>query len=319
MTEQFSLTGGIRYTEETKGMQLLAININPGFLPDPDPFPATVADGLFIDPALHEEKFSAVTGTAKAQYRVSDSFMTYASWSQGFKSGGFNQRYNAPTPGNQPISFEPEKSRSFEVGFKADINNTLRLNGSVFSSRYTDMQLIYRLGVVPLLYNAGKSKIEGFELEATYNPTANLLIEGSLGYMKSTILEIIDIPGTTNSLGIDNELPFTPNWSGNIGASYVFELGNMELTPRVDLTYTDELFYDAANSAEVMQDSQTIVNASVQLANPDDGWRLVFGVNNLTDKIYQVAGNSSFAGALGYAETIYARDRNWFLSLTYDF
>ena len=46
--------------------------------------------------------------------------MTYLSWSDGFKSGGFNQRYNAAPPGNAPISFDPETAESFELGLKLD-------------------------------------------------------------------------------------------------------------------------------------------------------------------------------------------------------
>jgi len=48
-------------------------------------------------------------------------------------------------------------------------------------------------------------------------------------------------------------------------------------------------------------------------------WRLMFGVNNLTDKLYPVAGNSSLSTSSGYAEIIYARPRNYFLSGTYNF
>ena len=92
--------------------------------------------------------------------------MTYVSWSEGFKSGGFNQRYNAAPPGNAPISFGAETAESFEVGLKLDPLDTLRINLAAFSTDYDDIQMTYRLGVVPLLFNAGVASIDGGELEA---------------------------------------------------------------------------------------------------------------------------------------------------------
>ncbi|WP_321396128.1 TonB-dependent receptor [Emcibacter sp.] len=323
ITDKLSLSGGLRYTDETKGMTLIAFNIEDVHAPEPTTLPTTVPP-LFVDPSPHELGFSAVTGTAKLQYRWNDSLMTYASWSQGFKSGGFNQRYNAPPPNNQPITFDEEKAQNYEVGFKADVADNLRLNGAVFHTDYTDMQLIYRLGVVPLLFNAGSASIEGFELEMTWNPTGRLLVEGSVGYLDSSIDEVVEIvvPDQTVTATVDkgNRLPFSPEWKANLGVSYFFDIGHgLELTPRVDVVYTSEMYYDAANSEGVLQDDYTLVNASLQLESPDSGWRVTFGVNNLTDKLYQVAGNSSFSTATGYEEVIYARKRNWYLALTADF
>ena len=103
----------------------------------------------------YAREFSATTKSASVQYRFNDSVMTYVSWSEGFKSGGFNQRYNAAPPGNAPISFGAETAESFEIGLKLDPTSTLRINLAAFSTDYDDIQMTYRLGVVPLLFNAG--------------------------------------------------------------------------------------------------------------------------------------------------------------------
>jgi iron complex outermembrane receptor protein len=42
-------------------------------------------------------------------------------------------------------------------------------------------------------------------------------------------------------------------------------------------------------------------------------------VNNATDEIYPVAGNSSLTTGSGYAEVAYARPREYFATLSYDF
>ena len=113
--------------------------------------------------------------------------MTYLSWSEGFKSGGFNQRYNAAPPGNAPISFGAETAESFEIGFKLDPSDTLRINVAAVHTDYDDIQMTYRLGVVPLLFNAGVASIDGGELELEFAPTAEFRLDASLGYLDAGV------------------------------------------------------------------------------------------------------------------------------------
>ncbi len=316
VTDALSLTAGVRYTEETKGIQITGFTISPVDGPTPDPLPTT-APPLNVLAEPFENKYDSTTGSASIQYRWNDRLMTYANWSQGFKSGGFNQRYNAPPPGFLPISFQEERAQTYEIGFKSELGGSVRLNGAFFSTDYDDMQLIYRIGIVPLLFNAGKASIEGAELELTYAPGA-LIIEGSLGYLDDSIDSITPVPGATATVGPSNTLPFTPEWQSNVGIGYDIALGTGTLTPRINVSYTAEQYFDAANSVEVAQlDSVTVVNASVTWAM--NAWKLRAGVNNATDEEYRVAGNSSFSTSAGYAEAIYSRPRNWFVSAEYEF
>lgn len=330
LTDQLSLSAGLRYTDEEKSMTLIAWGAP--FIPDPSlnnppsaPFTVstavpTTAPPLNIDPSTHTETFSATTGSLSLQYQFTDTFMAYASYAQGFKSGGFNQRYNAPTADFQPIPFDAEEATSYEVGFKSDLSDNLRVNGAIFSTDYEDMQLTYRVGIVPLLFNAGKSMIRGAELEFTYVPTESFILEGSLGYLEDKIRKVATIPGASATLGTDNELPFTPDITANIGGAYDFDLGRVLLTPRLDISYTDEQYFDAANSDLVAQTESVIVaNASLKLSDQADIWSVVIGIENLTDETYPVAGNSSFGTGSGYAEVIYSRPRSVYLSGSYNF
>ncbi len=321
VTDALSLTAGVRYTEETKGIEIVSFTTTPLGAPVVVPTgyntPGVPGPGLNILLQPFENQYSSTTGSASVQYQFSDTFMTYLSWSQGFKSGGFNQRYNSAPPGNVPVPFDEENAETFELGFKSEFGGSFRLNGAIFRTDYDEMQLTYRLGIVPLLFNAGQSKIEGAELEFTYAPGA-LIVEGSLGYLDNEFEEIAEVPGTTQTVGPNNRLPFTPELQGNIGIGYDFPAGAGTLTPRINVSYTDEQFFDAANSIEVAQlDSVTVLNASVTWAS--DRWRIRGGLNNATDEDYRVAGNSSYSTSAGYAEAIYARPRSWFLSAEYTF
>jgi iron complex outermembrane recepter protein len=247
--------------------------------------------------------------------------MTYASYSQGFKSGGFNQRFNSVTPDYLPLSFDEETATTYEIGVKNEFGGVLRVNAAIFQTDYEDMQLIYRVGVVPVLFNAGKASIKGGELEFTYAPGA-LMVEGSVGYLDDSFDSVtpISVPGqaVTATVTRSNSLPFTPEFTGSIGIGYDIALGDSTLTPRVNASYTDSQFFDAANSVEVAQvDAVTLVNASVTWAI--GAWKVKGGVNNVTDEQYRVAGNSSFSTSAGYAEAIYSRPRNWFVSAQLDF
>ena len=170
--------------------------------------------------------------------------MTYLSWADGFKSGGFNQRYNAAPPGNAPISFNPETAETYEVGLKLDPDGPLRINIAAFSSNYDDIQMTYRLGVVPLLFNAGVASIDGGEVELEFAPTTEFRLDASLGYLDAGFDSITPPPPfgpvtPTATATLSSRLPFTPEWQGHMGLSYAFHTGSdWELTPRADVSYT---------------------------------------------------------------------------------
>jgi iron complex outermembrane receptor protein len=333
--DALTATAGVRYTKEKKGLQGILFNVAPATAPEPPaptlpcPFagqPPTQVGCLFLTTNRFEREFSSTTASASVQYRFNDQVMTYVSWSEGFKSGGFNQRYNAAPPGNAPISFGAETAETFEIGIKTNPTNSLRVNAAVFSSDYDDIQMTYRLGVVPLLFNAGVASIDGAELEVVLAPASGLQLDASIGYLDASFDSITPPPPfgpvtPTATATLDSRLPFTPEWQGHLGVSYEFmPTDTWSLTPRVDLSYTGGQFFDASNSPEIAQTGGvTLLSASVALETADAKWRFVLSGNNLTDKLYPVAGTSSLTTASGYSEIIYARPRTFALSVTRSF
>ena len=334
-TDALSATAGVRYTKETKGLQSIMFNVAPATAAEPPaptavcPFagpPPTQTGCLFLTTNRFARDFSATTKSASVQYRFNEQAMAYLSWSEGFKSGGFNQRYNAAPPGNAPISFGAETAESYEIGLKLDPLDTLRINLAAFSTDYDDIQMTYRLGVVPLLFNAGVASIDGGELELEFAPTEDFRLDASIGYLDAKFDSITPPPPfgpvtPTATATLSSRLPFTPEFQGHLGASYTFHPGsNWLLTPRVDLSYTDDQFFDAGNSPEIAQNEAiTLLGASVALISADEKWKFVLGGTNLTDELYPVAGTSSLTTASGYSEVIYARPRSVSLSVTRNF
>jgi iron complex outermembrane receptor protein len=334
VTDAFSVSAGLRRTEETKGLQGTMFNVSPASAAEPPaptavcPFagpPPTQTGCLFITTNRFAREFSATTKSASAQYRFSERVMGYLSWADGFKSGGFNQRYNAAPPANAPISFDPETAETWEIGLKLDPSERLRVNAALFSSDYDDIQMTYRLGVVPLLFNAGIASIDGGEIELDFAPTADFRLDMSVGFLDAEFDSITAPPPfgpvtPTATATLASSLPFTPEWQGHIGLSYAFHLrGGWNLTPRADVSYTGSQFFDAGNSVEIAQvDDVTLVNVALML-DSNDKWRFMLSGVNLSDELYPLAGTSSVTTASGYAEIIYARPRSWSLSATRSF
>jgi iron complex outermembrane receptor protein len=205
------------------------------------------------------------------------------------------------------------------------------LNAAIFSSDYTDMQVTYRgpfrappamSGVAPFLTNAGKASIDGAELELMWLATSKLIVEGSVGVLDATIDQLDNIPLAVlpPDLRVGNALPFAPDTQAHLGLAYDAQAGNLTITPRVDASYTDTQYFDATNTREIAQlDTVTVINASVALAPSSESWRLIIGVNNATDETYPIAGNSSLTTGSGYAEIAYARPREYFATINFEF
>ncbi|MDX9875251.1 MAG: TonB-dependent receptor [Spongiibacteraceae bacterium] len=312
LNEYLSLTLGARYTEDTKGST-------------PDQFDYANPALKYLPVRKYEDTFESTTVSGTVTYRWSPSVMTYLSYSEGFKGGGWNSHFNRPqTPQEQAQfqKFNPEEAETIEFGFKLDLlGNTLRLNGAVFTTDYTDLQFSYRVGVAPYLANAGEASIEGFEIEASWLPVDDWTIDAGVGYLNTRIDTLRTIAGTAIGVEVGNELPFSPQWQANLGIGYSFAgPGGWRLDPRVDLSYQTKTYFDANNTEEIAQDdSVTVVNVSVTLQPASEAWRLTAGLNNATNEEYAVGGNSSLTTSSGYAEIGYARPREWFLTLNYDY
>jgi iron complex outermembrane receptor protein len=317
LTDRFAATAGARYTQDKKGSY-------------PDQFDYSAPAVKQVPVQWYRDTFSSFTPSASLSFKWNEEAMTYFSYSEGFKGGGWNSHFNSVlTPDQQAAlqEFDPEQAQTLELGTKLELaDRTVRLNLAVFTSDYKDMQLTYRgpapAGVAPFITNAGKTSIDGAEAELTWAATGDFLVESSVGYLDATINDLSNIPFAVLPPGLveGNVLPFAPEWTAHVGLSYTAHAGGLEIVPRIDASYQSQTFFDATNTPEIAQnDDVTTVNASVQLRGSDSKWRVIAGINNASDETYPVAGNSSLSTGSGYAEVAYARPREWFLNFQYDF
>lgn len=320
ITDALEISGGLRYTSDRKHYRGTVLNLFPATQPDPNPLPtlATSQGGpLFIFNRPFKQDFSALTGSASIQYRWNDAISTYASYAKSFKSGGYNTRYNAAPAGNLPVPFAEESVTSYEIGAKTNIGR-LRLNLAAFQAEYQDIQLIFRQGVVPLLFNAGEARIRGLEAEASLRTSWGLTFDGGISILDDKIKSITPVPGATATVTPNDDLPFTPDMQANFGISYAIPLGgDMTLTPRVDGSYQSKITFITGSIPLIEEDGYFVGNASLTL-KLGNGIEVSGGVNNLLDERYLIQGNASLA-TLGYAERIFARPRSWYVQVAASF
>ena len=316
-SERLGATVGARYTKDDKGSY-------------PDQYDFSAPNVKQVPLQWYRDTFSAFTPSASLNFRWNPLAMTYVSYAEGFKGGGWNSHFNSVlTPTQQAAlqEFKPEKAKSYELGTKLDLfGNTVRLNLAVFDSDYTDMQVTYRgpapAGVAPFLTNAGKASIKGAEAELRWVPTSDWNIEASVGHLESRIdrLDITPLAVIPPGLQVGNALPFAPRWQGHFGVAYTARAASLRLTPRIDASYQSKTFFDATNTPEIAQlGGYTVLNTALVLGPESALWQVTLAVNNVTDKLYRVAGNSSLSTGSGYAEVAYARPREYFGTISYSF
>ncbi len=320
LTDALAVTAGIRYTKDKKDF-FTNQYIEVGSAGPNNPFlmfaPAGLQIPLVPPNSSVEADFTDVSPRVSVDYRVTEDLMLYASYSQGFKSGGFNLRYVAPRNGVLP--FDPEQVDSFEAGFKFEgLDRRLRLNGAAFYTDYTDIQVTVFEGLgAPVTLNSGDAEIWGGELELTALLTPDLQITGAVGYTHAEYTELRVNPANIltpfSAITLDNKLPNVPKWQTSLAVDYTVPMDNgAAIDLHFDWKFTSKHANDAQNSPFLNQDSYNVLNAGVTYQAASGNWSLRFFVDNITDERYIVSGDSNFG--IGFHEANYNRPREWFVT-----
>ncbi|MFT5033318.1 MAG: iron complex outermembrane receptor protein, partial [Bacteroidia bacterium] len=226
------------------------------------------------------------------------------------------------------VVVEPETLENREIGFKIDaFERSVRLNVALYSMIFENMQLI-TVGVdsantlVVTSQNAGKSMIEGGELELSWLPTPHLMMSLSYSNNNYKFLEFMDQDLTTLAISgasvpidrSDEQFPVSPEKTASFGVQYTFDTAFGLVVPRIDFSYKSEIYLGFDNGAWDVKDSNpegvyseayTLVDARVSWANNDEDLTIAAYVKNATDERYEIGavatGDSigTFAQALG--------------------
>ena len=323
VTDKFAIGAGLRYVDESKdgrffqfdatnpacfatlanavalasgaagtGLEVVAAtigNFSVGF--NCFPFATPADSGVPIFPASYDETFEddELVYTGKAIYEFSDRVSAFASYTHGFKSGGFNLDSTAAVGGANP-AFDSEKVDSIELGLKSEFaNRRVRLNASIWDYDIEDFQVLEFTGVQFQTFNVPSAESSGAEVEMSALAGNNLSLNFGYTYSDSKYPtdcdggdtsrpQVSSLCGAQLTNAPENVVTFGADWDDTIADKFLFFVSTSARWEDDRRTSTQP------NLAFDIQESNTKVNLRIGLGSYSGRWTVELWSNNITDE-----------------------------------
>jgi len=232
--------------------------------------------------------------TGKLGYKINGDISTYASFTHGYKSGGFNLDSTAATGGADP-RFASEEVDAYELGVKSKLfGNMLTLNVAAFYQDFSDFQVLEFTGAQFSTFNVPKAQTKGIEIESVLRPTNNITLNGGLTLLEAeypddcagdiTTENVTRLCGNTLTNAPKTVGIFGATYDGTFGNSMTFFLngslryeGDRRTSTQAQLPNGDPLPFD-------IQEANTKINLRAGIGNDAQGWGLEAWTTNVTDE-----------------------------------
>ena len=302
LTDRLHLGLGVRYTlDEKQGTVFRANYLGATRSPL---LGGTVRAPLLVRSNYTNSKdFSQFTPRIALSFDLTDDVTTYASYSQGFKSGGFDMRGDVILTPNTVDGYDPETVDSYEIGLKGALDR-LTFATAVFYNEYTDQQVTTQVpsgaSIASFVDNVGSSTFYGAEFEGQLRILDNLSASFAVGYLHSDFEQFLRYNLTTRvfeDISSQVVLQNAPEWTGYLGLTWIGDVagGALAVTPSVSYR-GDSSMFEFPNPI-LDQQAYSLVNLSIVWTDPSDRYTLGLYGKNLTDEEYRVGGYN-FPGAL---------------------
>ncbi|CAI8898845.1 MULTISPECIES: TonB-dependent receptor [unclassified Pseudomonas] len=321
-TDNFTVTGGLRYTQEKKDIdldltQLTRASANGPLIP---------LSGVGTNGNRQEANtWEAWTYDLTPEYRINDNLRVFFRYAHGFRSGGFNTGLSTSLA--QLTTVDPEQLDAYEIGLKSEwFDRRLTANANIFYYDYSDIQvnlLTVNNGVLTTaLTNGAAGKVKGAELELEGQPTEYLHLRAAISFLDTEYTDFKNTNPNTGAVTGDysgNSFVRSPRNVVSLGGDYTFplEIGG-KLVAGGDVSFRDKEYFlaDRQSSADktLSQAHYTLANSRLTWFSPDEKLSVTGFVNNLTDRRYQVHGRPN--GTLGQYVITYGDPRTVGLSVT---
>lgn len=295
ITDALKLTLGARYTEdEIDGDIRGLVNATGDKFNPTDPIPIVPltgepdgAGGLTPYPlgggysTPYDESWDELTFSGILEYTINDDMMVYASLSQGYKSGGFQD--TPPNTLGAITPYDPETVLSMELGLKSEfLDNRLRVNGAIFSMDYEDLQVEFTNDVClcNIVSNASDAKIQGMELELSFAATDGLLLWLNGSFLDTEYENYVISTGDFSG----NQLQRTPDTQISTGLEYTASLADFgnALKFRLSYTWQDEMPW--AHTSVSWEDAYGLLDGRIGFAPENRNWSVALWGRNLADE-----------------------------------
>ena len=282
-----------------------------------------------------DQSWEGIQPKLALDYAVSDTAMVYGSYSQGWRSGGFNTLDLDPDdtelcqgiadiegialmdPDNACVEvnygnrgYQEESLDSFEIGARMELlDRRLRLNITYFDSDYHDIQITNVDIGRPYTVSAGESTISGLEVEGLLRATENLQVQYSLG-----------LQNAPRGDGDKEVLTNTPEQSGSLGLNYGRDTNaGARLTGHISYGWQGETL--GAGLVQRSRDGYGLVRARLSYLFPGERWEASLFCTNCTDEVYDPVhldfASGNFPPISAYV--IVGRPREWGAEIVYNF
>ena len=211
----------------------------------------------------------------------------YATWSRGFKSGGYNA---IPlTPNN--LEFEPERATGLEFGNKSRLlGGSMRVGFAMFSTHFENLQVSTFRNNRFVILNAAEARSKGFELDLNWHtPLPFMTLYASLGLANARYLRYPDAPAPADAENPTQDLsgrrlPLAPRWTASLIPSFIVPIAQIDslAVVSVDINYRDTGFLDIDLDPRTKQRTATELNLRFSIRSYR-GWEMTLAARNLTD------------------------------------
>jgi iron complex outermembrane receptor protein len=271
-----SLTGGMRYTQETSDFTQ--------FYPT-----------ILRNTQGASKTFYGLTPKLGIDWAATPDLFFYATFTKGFKSGGFNKQNPIGVPGQitGPTNYNAEKVTNYEAGVKYTTpDHRLRVNGDIFEADYTGLQLpVFFPGtVITYTANAASAKVQGIELEPTWKITSDLTLRGNVSLLSGRYTSPFQcsIYNGTFAPCAGKQLKALSPIESDVGVTYKIPV-SLPGTYRIsgDWQHTQKYYNNVSNTLPlVATPTYDLVNADISYESPDTHWTVSFEVKNLGNELF---------------------------------
>jgi iron complex outermembrane receptor protein len=276
IVDRLTLVAGGRYSYERKSADEFTsgVNVTLDYVPGVAP-PITKTSDQAVD-------FRAFTPTASFEWRPMAGVLAYATYAQGFKSGGYALGQLAPP-------FQPERLDDYEIGLKADwLNHRLRTNIAAFYYDYSNLQVSKVLTTGAQTVNAARARVKGVEAEITALPLPHLQFDLTAAYLDGEYLDFETSDPVRPTLGVldlaGNPLSQAPAYMVNAGLQYTVETNVGKVTLRGEGNWVGRTYFNPFHRTDISQKPYAKFNAFVTYESPSGRWSGSLFVRNITNQ-----------------------------------
>ncbi len=231
-------------------------------------------------------------------WHIAEDIMVFATYSTGYKSGGFNSGTGSAVPPTRV--FASEMADDYELGVKSIWwDNKILFNATLFNTVLHNFQDRAFNGLSFVIRNAGNVRSRGLETEGQIHAIEHFNLNFGLDYLDSIYESDTGAPGLDGCTGLPGScplvqnlsghlLPFAPKWQGNVGFDLNSNpfIGGYTAMLAVNENFSSSYLSENNDSPQSKIAGYGVLDARLSLFTPDSKWQLDLYGQNLLDKHY---------------------------------